>query len=78
MGVCAHLWGQEWPYMRVSMGHECAYLWEQQWPCIRISMGAAMAMNAHIYGSSNGHVCAYLWAMYARIYGGSSNGHVNK
>jgi len=33
-------------------------------------MGAAMAMNAHIYGSSNGHVCAYLW--------GSSNGHVNK
>jgi len=40
-------------------------------------MAAAMAMNAHIYGSSNGHVCAYLWAIYAHIYG-SSNSHVNK
>jgi len=53
-------------------------------PCMRISMAAAMAMYAHIYGSSNGHVCAYLWeqqwpcmrismaaamAMYAHIYG---------
>jgi len=42
-------------------------------------MTAAMAMYAHIYGSSNGHVCALsmgaAMAMYAHIYG-SSNGHV--
>ncbi len=50
--VCAYLWQQQWPCMRISMGQVCAYLW---------------AMNAHIYGSSNGHECAYLWAMYARI-----------
>jgi len=74
MGVCAHLWGQEWPYMRISMaavmamyahiyGHVCAYLWAMYariyGPCMRISMAAAMAI-------------------YARIYRGSSNGHVNK
>jgi len=28
---------------------------------MRVSMAAAMAMNAHIYGSSDGHECAYLW-----------------
>jgi len=33
-------------------------------------MAAAMAMYAHIYGSSNGHVCAYIYS--------SSNSHINK
>ena len=61
--VCAYLWQQQWPCMRISMGHECAYLWQQQWPYMRISMG---------------HECAYLWGhVYAYIYS-SSNGHINK
>jgi len=60
MGVCAHLRGEEWPCLRLSMAaamamnariygssnsHESAYLW---------------AMYARIYGSSNGHIYAYL------------------
>jgi len=54
MGVCAHLWGQEWPYMRVSMAAAMAMYARIYGPCMRISMG---------------HVCAYLWAMNAHIYG---------
>ncbi len=82
MGVCAHLWGQEWPYMRISMAAAMAMYAHIYGPCMRVSIGHVCAysmgyecaylwaMNAHIYGSSNGHVCAYLWGQqwpYMRI-----------
>ncbi len=44
--ICAYLWQQQWPYMRVSIAAVMAMYAHIYGPCMRASMG---------------HECAYLW-----------------
>ena len=49
MGVCAHLCGQEWPCLRISMAAAMAMNALIYGPCMRVSITTATAIYPHIY-----------------------------